>query len=116
MMRLLRRCHGMAQRLSDILYDEEEALERSDASFSFNPFRRYGLWWVSDSPCVVGVGTRLSRFRGKRCHLRGHKHSIGHLSGETAVRDLSPIRADCVRSALPKGLSFLATMCITRYS
>lgn len=29
----------MAQRFSDILYDEEEALERSSASFSLNPFR-----------------------------------------------------------------------------
>lgn len=71
MMRLLRRCHGMAQRFSDILYDEEEALERSDASFSFNPFRRYGPWWVSDSPCVVGVGTRLSRIRGKHGSIMG---------------------------------------------
>lgn len=61
----------MAQRLSDILYDEEEALERSDASFSFNPFRRYGPWWVSDSPCVVGVGTRLSRFRRKHGCILG---------------------------------------------
>ena len=49
MRRLLISCRRMTHDMCDSLYDEEEASERSDASFSFNPFR------VMDSGGLVTV-------------------------------------------------------------
>lgn len=86
----------------DNVYDEEESVGKPIGSFSLNPFRVMDSGGLVTVLCVVGVGTRLSRSEVKRCLLNGRKRFIGHPNGGSAVRDISPIRADFVRGASPK--------------